>query len=71
METLYSPYDGIIKTVAWRVADTINEDIKTDKKEVADAYWLTPEDAYHVLSYTSDRKVLEWAFYQKSKELKA
>lgn len=71
METLYSPYEGIIKTVAWRVADTLNEDIKVDKKEVADAYWLTPEDAYHVLSYTSDRKVLEWAFYQKSKELKA
>ena len=58
----YSPYEGIRKDVHFylgRVKD--KSPLTTQKEEVADAYWLKPEDAYRCLSHNSDRAVLEAA----------
>ena len=59
--TAYSPRPGHFKEVDWFIAETSLPYLKLQKEEVSDAYWLTPRDAYLVLSHDSDREVLEAA----------
>ena len=57
----YSPYKGTIKDVFFYVGLATTDDIKADKKEVDSVRWLKYEDALKVLTYDTDKKILEKA----------
>ena len=57
MTTAYSPKPGRFKEVRWFIAETSLPEMKLQKEEVQDAYWLKPDDAMMVLSHDDDRSV--------------
>ena len=59
--TNFSPKEGAFKRVRWFIAETSFRDLKVQKEEVQDAYWLSPSDACMVLSHDSDREVVRQA----------
>ncbi len=54
----YSPRPGHIKRVTWFIAIADNEDTKPQPEEVDACYFLTPGDAFRVLSHDDDRRIL-------------
>lgn len=56
--SVYSPKPGHIKRVHWFIATVENDKTKCQPEEVADCYFLTPEDALRALTHNDDRRVL-------------
>lgn len=54
----YSPRPGRYKRVVFFVAETDEEEIHVDGKEVTAAYWMSVEEALKALTHESDRSVL-------------
>lgn len=70
-ETVYSPRPGRIKRVIFFAAEATSFDLKCQKEEVTDAYWLEPEDALRTLTHNSDRAIVYEAcsFYMNRKKV--
>lgn len=66
--TDYAPFEGKFKRVVWFAAYAKSSEIKLQKEEVQDAYWLSPADAVRVLSHQDDRDVLTKAAYYEAGE---
>lgn len=56
--TFYSPKDGMLKEVVYKLARTYDSEIKIQKEEVDNAYFLNIDDAIRVLTYQSDKDIL-------------
>ena len=67
MTTQYAPGKGVFKQVVWFAAYAEHGEIKTQKSEVSDAYWLSPADAVRILSHQDDRDVVTKASYFEAK----
>jgi len=63
----YSPKPGVAKRVIFFLASYKGGDMKFQKEEISDAYWLGPNDAIKTLSHLSDRSTAKWAYEEKSK----
>ncbi|MCQ2772036.1 MAG: tyrosine-protein phosphatase [Bacilli bacterium] len=61
----YSPFPGIAKKVVFFLAESSTDKVTNQPEEVKNILWLSPEDALNVLTYKSDKDVLEWAINKK------
>ena len=57
-DIVYSPHAGCLKKVRFFLAEVKSGELKIQKEEVQDIYFLTPEDAMYVLTHDSDRQVV-------------
>ena len=54
----YMPNERSVKNVIFFVAKAINEDVVHQKEELKSAKWMSFDEAYPILSFTNDKKVL-------------
>ncbi|MFA6843392.1 MAG: NUDIX domain-containing protein [Bacilli bacterium] len=68
MVTTYNPTKEILKDVIYFVATPISDDIKRQVEEISDLKWIYYDDALKVVTYESDKNILEKAIeYIQSK----
>ncbi|HEY8395534.1 MAG TPA: NUDIX domain-containing protein [Bacilli bacterium] len=65
----YSPYPGCIKEVVFFVAKAKHRNLKNQEEEVAELYFLKPEEAYELLTFASDKEILKAALDYLNKPL--
>lgn len=65
----YSPKEGVAKEVKFFIAEVTSKETIPQKEEVEQIYWLEPNDAIRVASHDSDKKIIEWACYERAKIL--
>ena len=63
----YSPKPGVSKCVTFFIAIAKPGELRLQKEEVQDAYFLSPADAYITLSHDSDRRLIGEASYFEDK----
>ena len=57
----YSPYPGILKDVVFFIAEATTDTLINQECEVSALEWLPYEDAYHALTYDTDKETLKAA----------
>lgn len=66
--TTYSPGEDVVKDVVYFSAFYRNGELVTQKEEVLDARWLSPEEAERKITYETDVRVLRSAYAYIEKE---
>ena len=57
----YSPYEGIMKTVVFFIAEAITFDLINQESEVSSLEWMHYDAAHDAMTYDTDQEVLEHA----------
>lgn len=66
--TTYSPFQDVMKDVVYFVGTPISNNLQKQEEEVSDVMWVHYEDALNIVTYDSDRNILENAInYIKKK----
>ena len=66
--TTYSPFQDVMKDVVYFVGTPISNNLQKQEEEVSDVMWVHYEDALNIVTYDSDRSILENAInYIKKK----
>lgn len=58
----YSPYEGCMKDVVFFVSEVVTTDVREQKEEVSKILWLTKDEANLVLTYESDKNIINKAY---------
>ncbi len=58
----YSPYSGIFKDVIFFVAKTFDNIVKRQEEEIAKVAFFEYNEAFNLVTFSSDRKILEKAY---------
>ena len=57
-EISYSPYEGIMKTVVFFIAEAVTFDLVNQESEVSSLEWMNYDSAYDAMTFDTDKEVL-------------